>query len=156
MVLQLIIIIYLYRIYFLNSNICVLQNDFSRISLEEASCLIAAEVHGVSQGLHHFMCSEGNRYKILLFTAVRMKFKLGVTTEFNGRFYNSQSFSSHAVWTGYGWDDFAEAPWEQSRTLASCLCQGPFLVPLQDHSPSLPSSLSLSSNKEIITVVRNT
>lgn len=94
---QLIIIIYLYSIYFVSSNICIFQNDFTRISLEEASSLIATEVHGVSQDLHYLMCSERNSYVMLLFTAVRMKFKLGATTEFNGKFYNTQSFSSHAV-----------------------------------------------------------
>lgn len=81
----------------MNSNICVLQNDFTRISLQEASCLIATKIHGVSQDLHYLMCSERNSYGMLLFTAVRMKFKLGATTEFDGKFYNAQSFSSHAV-----------------------------------------------------------
>lgn len=83
--------------YFVSSNIHVLQNDFTRISLEEASCLIATEVQCVSQDLHNLMCSERNSYVMLLFTAVSMKFKLGATTEFNGKFYNTQSFLSHAV-----------------------------------------------------------
>lgn len=151
MVLQLIIIIYFYSIYFVKPNICVLQNDFTRISLEEASCLIATEVHGVSQDLHYLMCAERKSYVMLLFTVVRMKFKRGATTEFDGKFYNAQSFSNCAVWTGYGWDAFAEALWEQSPTLAACLCQGPFFVPLQHHSPSLPLSL----NKKRIIVDRN-
>lgn len=81
----------------MKSNICVLQNDFTRISLEESSCLIATEAHGVSQDFHYLMCSERNNYVMLLFTAVRMKFKLGATTEFNGKFCSTQSFSSHAV-----------------------------------------------------------
>lgn len=97
LVLQLIIITYLYSIYFVNTNIHVLQNDFTRISLEEASCLIATEGHCVSQDLHDLMCSERNSYVMLLFTAVRMKFKLGATTEFNGKFCNTQSISIHAV-----------------------------------------------------------
>lgn len=97
-----------------------MQNDFTRISLEESSCLIATEAHGVSQDFHYLMCSERNNYVMLLFTAVRMKFKLGATTEFNGKFCSTQSFSSHAVWAGYGWDASAEASWELSPTLAYC------------------------------------
>lgn len=41
---------------------------------------------------------------------------------------------------------------ELNPSLASCLCQGPFFVPLQDHSPSL----HLSLNKKIIVMDRNT
>lgn len=81
----------------MNSIICASQNDFTRISLQEASCLIATKTHGVSQDLHYLMCSERNSYVMLLFTTIRMKFKLGTTTEFDGKFYNAQSFSSHAV-----------------------------------------------------------
>lgn len=127
-------------------------NDFTRISLEEASCLIATEVHGVCQDLHYLMYSERDSDVMLLFTAVRIKFKLGTTTEFNGKFYNTPSFPSHAVWTGYGWDALAEAPWKQSPTLSSCLCQGPLCL----CRTTLSSSLSLFLNKKITTVDRNT